>query len=44
VGLYVYTGATLITAHHLLTRVPATEAEAEAADLIEYKKKRRKID
>jgi len=40
VGLYVYTGATLITAHHLLTRVPATEAEA--ADLIEYKKKEEK--
>lgn len=28
-------GAPLITAHHLLTRVPATEA---TADLIEYKK------
>lgn len=31
-------GAPLITAHHLLTRVPATEA---TADLIEYKKEQR---
>jgi len=38
--MYVYPGATLITAHHLLTRVPATEA---AADLIEYKKRGEKL-